>query len=199
MEAPSSSDPTELRGGQRCHGRGTDKSSLGAAPWLRDEALVPSNTEREARAGGQGLVPRILDGKREGTKSDSGAGLHPVRALGGDGGMHPGLCSWGHRGGASVLWLQPWGGVAPPDAFTPHTLRWGQLQHLPLRRTADRGPFCVWSQSRQQAQRTTGHRPWLEEKAGARGGEPGHNRCTQVCFQTGRSLSLCVCITTVGA
>lgn len=124
VEAPSSSDPTELRGSQQCHGRGTAESSLGAAPWLRDEAWVPSNTEREARAGGQGVVPGILDRKREATKSSSGPGLHPVRALGGDCGMNPGLCSWGHRGGASVLWLQPWGGEAPPDALTPHTLRW---------------------------------------------------------------------------
>ena len=172
MEAPSSSDPTELRGGQRCHGRGTDKSSLGAAPWLRDEALVPSNTEREARAGGQGLVPRILDGKREGTKSDSGAGLHPVRALGGDGGMHPGLCSWGHRGGASVLWLQPWGGVAPPDAFTPHTLRWAQLQHLPLRRTGQQtGVLSVCGRravSKPRGQPATG-RGWRKRQAPAEG------------------------------
>ena len=182
-------------GSQQRHGRGAPESSSGAAPWLRDEAWVPSNTEREVRAGGQGVVPGILDGKREGTKSLLG-GWAPCSQ-----GLWRGL--WGaprilllgsQRRDICPLAPAP-GRSSTPWCPHPHTLHCAQLQHPPLRRTGQQtGVLSVRGRravSKPRGQPATGG-GWRERQAPAEGWEPGHSRCAQVCFQTGGVRS-CAC------
>lgn len=137
------------------------------------------------------VVPGILDGKR-GDKVPAGKlGSMQSGPLEGTVGLHSGFCSWGHRGGASVLWLQPRGEVAPLVPSPPHSsLGPTSASASEEDRPADRGPLCTWSQSSQQAQRTTGCRRWLERRRPRRVGRDTAG--AQVCFQTG-SRSLCVC------
>lgn len=134
-------------------------------------------------------------GRERGQSPCWGAGLHAVRAFGGDCGVHSGFCSWGHRGGASVLWLQPRGGVAPLVPSPPHSsLGPTSASASEEDRPADRGPLCTWSQSSQQAQRTTGCRRWLEGKAGAHGGVGAGTQPVHTGLLPDRgSRSLCVC------